>query len=249
LSKVEQYFGILKKKSVLISYLLENSNLPGPRANLELANAVALKGKETLIKELASWSCEMAPSGTREEFLALCGVWGIGRLISEGKQEYIPILRKHASDQRWRIREAVAKALQLWGLKNRDDMIKEMYIWSQGKWLEKRAVVAGISESELLENSDFSDDAVQLLDIVTKTLFDSTDRKNQDLMTLKKALGYCWSVCVVANPGTGIAIMENWMDCDDSDIRWIMRENLKKKRLFRLLPEWTENYRKRVADK
>jgi hypothetical protein len=32
--------------------------------------------------------------------------------------------------------------------------------------------------------------------------------------------------------------MERWTGNDDPDIRWIMRENLRKKRLERMDPEW-----------
>jgi hypothetical protein len=38
--------------------------------------------------------------------------------------------------------------------------------------------------------------------------------------------------------------MENWFSHDDKDVRWIMKENLKKKRLARLDAEWVERSRK-----
>jgi hypothetical protein len=33
--------------------------------------------------------------------------------------------------------------------------------------------------------------------------------------------------------------MEKWFSVGDSDIRWIMNQNLRKKRLDRADPEWT----------
>ncbi|MFC2113291.1 HEAT repeat domain-containing protein, partial [Bacteroidota bacterium] len=53
-----------------------------------------------------------------EEFLAFCGTAGLGELIGGGLNEYLPDLRKQASDPRWRIREAVAMGLQIIGKHN-----------------------------------------------------------------------------------------------------------------------------------
>ncbi len=43
-----------------------------------------------------------------------CGVLGLGRMVAEGKREYLQQLRHCASDPRWRTREGVAMALQNW---------------------------------------------------------------------------------------------------------------------------------------
>ena len=52
--------------------------------------------------------------------------------------------------------------------------------------------------------------------------------------TLRQGLGYCWSVAVAALPEAGKPLMEKWLASADPDIRWIMRENLKKNRLVRM---------------
>jgi hypothetical protein len=56
---------------------------------------------------------------------------------------------------------------------------------------------------------------------------------------LRKGLGYCWSVAVVALPDEGKRHMARWLASSDPDVRWIIRENLKKKRLERLDAAWT----------
>jgi len=66
----------------------------------------------------------------------------------------------------------------------------------------------------------------------------STDQKPDDFLPLKKGLGYCWSVAVAALPDEGKALFSAWLDTTDKDIRWILRENLKKNRLLTLDPEW-----------
>ncbi len=40
--------------------------------------------------------------------------------------------------------------------------------------------------------------------------------------------------------------MEKWFKSKDPDIRWIMRENLKKNRLVRLDTEWVGRWRLQV---
>jgi hypothetical protein len=55
---------------------------------------------------------------------------------------------------------------------------------------------------------------------------------------LRKGLGYCWSVAVVAYPQVGKKMMERWSLIEDRDVRWIIKENLKKKRLARMDEDW-----------
>jgi hypothetical protein len=43
----------------------------------------------------------------------------------------------------------------------------------------------------------------------------------------------------------GKPLFEHLVDSDDRDIRWIVRENLRKKRLERMDRMWTEELRRR----
>ena len=63
------------------------------------------------------------------------------------------------------------------------------------------------------------------------------DRKDEGFLALKKGLAYCWSVAIVAFPDEGKQRFEKLMTYDDNDIKWIMKENLKKDRL----KKWTKN--------
>lgn len=40
--------------------------------------------------------------------------------------------------------------------------------------------------------------------------------------------------------------MEKWLAAEDRDVRWVMKENLKKKRLVRADAGWVEAWRKRL---
>ena len=59
-------------------------------------------------------------------------------------------------------------------------------------------------------------------------------RAEASVRTLRQALGYGWSVAVAADPSAGLP--EFLALAGDPDIEWIVRENLKKARLRRLLP-------------
>ena len=110
MSKVDGYREILKKLDKWDDYLRSESNLPGPRGNLELAHAVADLADRKRIEHFLTFDPQRAPVNTPDEFLAFCGVEGLGRLIAEGQSGLWPILRACASDPRWRTREGMIRA-------------------------------------------------------------------------------------------------------------------------------------------
>ncbi len=230
------------------SYLLKNSGLPGPRGNLELANAVADEGTPELFKRYRSYSASTAPTNTPQEFLAFCGVLGLGRLLSEGRTNELKNLRPSASDPRWRIREAVAMALQRFGQTNMPQLLKEMKTWSKGNLLERRAAAAALCEPRLLGKPAHVKAIFQILDGITASVLRVDDRRSEDFLALRKGLGYCWSVAVAALPGEGKKRMQRWIGNPDKDIRWIMKENLVKKRLMRVDYSWVKKGRARLED-
>jgi 3-methyladenine DNA glycosylase AlkC len=239
-SKVDYYRQILHTLDDWDPFLLQESGLPGPRANLELLQAVADEGSEAQFRRWLTLGPDRAPVNSPQQFLAVCGVVGLGRLLAEGHDEVLPILRDYASDPRWRMREGVAMALQRLGDRDMDALLAEMASWSQGNWLEKRAAAAGLCEPRLLTRPQHAQRVLQLLDDITTSVAAADDRKNDDFKTLRQALGYCWSVVVAALPTEGKAAMEKWVPAADSDVAWIMKENLKKKRLQRIDPAWVD---------
>ena len=81
-----------------------------------------------------------------------------------------------------------------------------------------------------------------ILDQITAGIEQVDNRRSEDFLTLRKGLGYCWSVAVAALPAEGKALMEKWLVKLDKDVRWIMKENLKKRRLVRMDAEWVEKW-------
>jgi hypothetical protein len=244
MSKRDDYREILRTLENWDSYLLEESGLPGPRGNLELAQAVADEGDLALFQRYVGYTAVQAPVNSPYEFLAFCGVVGLGRLLAEGNADLLPVLRSHASDPRWRTREAVAMALQRLGDADMDRLIDAMQGWSQGTPLEQRAVAAALCEPRLLGRPHHARAVLQILDGITATIEQVTDCRSDDFRVLRKGLGYCWSVTAVALPAEGKALMEKWLASADKDIQWIMRENLKKARLARLDAAWVERWRR-----
>jgi len=228
-------------------FLMQESGLPGPRGNLELMQAVADEGTLGLFQRYLAYTPDRASTNSPEGFLAMCGVVGLGRLLAEGDRDQLAVLRVCANDPRWRVREAVAMALQRWGDADMSALLKAMNEWVNGTLLERRAVAAALCEPRLLRDSKCIKRVLKLLDAITTSIVRETDRRAEDFKTLRQALGYCWSVAVVASPIAGKPAMEKWLVNPDADVVWIMRENLKKNRLARMDAKWVQEWSSAVV--
>jgi hypothetical protein len=209
-------------------YLLEHSGLPGPRANLELMHAVAEEGDQACFDRLIA---------TDDEYLVCCGVVGLGRLLAE-RADVEARLRTHATDGRWRVREAVAMALQRVGDADTARLLDIVGSWADDPDpLVRRAAVAGICEPRLLTSAGVATRAVDVCAGITDGLaaLPSADRRTAQVRTLRQALGYCWSVAVAADPVAGLPRFRALAASADPDVAWIVRENSRKARLAKLL--------------
>lgn len=232
MTRVDSYIQELASQPNWDEYLLRNSGLPGPRANLELAQAAARSGSEARYRRWLAYTPERAPANTPGEFVAFCGALGLGELLAAGRLDVLPELRGLAADPRWRMREGVAMALQRWGGTHPAAMIAEMRSWAEGNFLEQRAAVAGLCEPQLLSDAAFTRQVLDILDGITgKLVQNGSEKSNPEFKTLRQALGYCWSVAAAALPQEGIPLLKKWQGHPDVDAAWIIRENLKKNRL------------------
>ncbi len=237
MTKHADYVAELTRISEKSAYLRQHSGLPGPRGNLELVQAAADVGQESEFRE---WIASGSGDDPTDEFLAVCGVVGLGRLVAEGRIELAEELRTHASDPRWRVREGVAMALQRVGDANVSRLFQLVAAWVDDRPYVQRAAVAGVAEPRLLKTGAAASMAVEIVDRVTANLEVAGDRRSDEFRTLRQTLGYCWSVVVVADPEHGKPLMEYWARSSDADVRWVIKENLKKARLLRLDPGWVE---------
>ena len=101
-------------------------------------------------------------------------------------------------------------------------------------------------EPRLLGQNQYAREVLGILDKITAGIEQADYRRSEEFLTLRQGLGYCWSVAVVSLPVEGKALMEKWLVNSDRDVRWIMRENLKKARLVRMDAEWVKKMRDRI---
>ncbi len=238
MTKVDEYRQVLRTLAEWEPFLLEQSALPGPRANLELAAAVAEEADEEALRRWAAVGPDAAPFGSTEEFLPVCGVVGLGRLLADGDRSVLADLRRLAGDPRWRVREAVALALQRFGDADFPALLAEMQRWAGGSLRDRRAAVATLCEPRLLSTPDRARDVLTLLGCVTADLEGADEPRSDAFRALRQTLGYAWSVAIVALPEEGKPLFERLLASDDRDVRWIVRENLRKRRLVRLDADW-----------
>jgi hypothetical protein len=246
-SRTDSYRTTLLEQVDWEAYLLHNSCLPGPRANLELAWVAAQAGTAAQFDAWLDHPPELAPENTPLVFLVVCGTLGLGEQMAAGQFDRLPDLRRLANDPRWRVREAAAMALQRWGQADRGGLLSAMWAWSLGSLLEQRAAAAALCEPFLLEDSAHTRAVLDLLDAITAALIQNTDRRSEDFRVLRKGLGYCWSVAIAAYPEYGRPLFERWLANPDSDLRWVLRENLKKARLSRKDPAWVAECQSALA--
>jgi hypothetical protein len=104
--------------------------------------------------------------------------------------------------------------------------------WITGDdWLAMRAVVAAVAEPPLLTEPSVAVAALRFHETVTKRVLATRVRDGEPFRVLRQALGYSISVVTVANPRGGFALLRRLTASGDRDALWIVKENLKKRRL------------------
>jgi hypothetical protein len=238
------------KYCTLIEFLNSNSNLPGPRANLELVESFAetvqhestgnLEQMWALCEQLSQHNEKEAPANTSLEFSVLCGVRALGTfgISPDCFNKAMSELKNLANDGRWRIREGVAMAIQNLIDEQPKQTLSALDDWvGKDNWLIMRAVAAGVAEPRLLKNEANAKLALALHKKIFNSIFLSKEgRKETNFKTLRQGLGYSLSVVVQACPEEGFAYMNEIANNPDPDINWILKENLKKNRLSKNYP-------------
>ncbi len=119
-------------------------------------------------------------------------------------------------------------------------LLNEIEQWSKGNNFEQRAAVAAICEPRLLTDPKDAGRVFNRLNEITISLAEARDRRNEGFQALRKALGYGWSVAIAAYPVIGKGEFSHWLSSQDKDVRWVVKENLKKNRLTRMDAAWVE---------
>jgi len=235
----------------IVSYLLAHSNLPGKRGNIELAFAFA-----EYIEDLYSTNpgqvfafCvalidenppHMHVIGN-EEFLPFCGIVALGRIgaIDTTQEPHvIAFLKSAAQDERWRIREAVAMAIQELMDVRPETMLATHQAWvHEDNDLLHRAVAAGVAEPRFMKNEAIARVSLALHKAILERIVNEPVRRDPEYQALVKGLCYTLSVVITGIEDDGFAYLEALIATNHPIMKKIVRENVKKKRLTRLNAE------------
>jgi hypothetical protein len=213
----------------LREHLDKNSGIPGPRANLALADEAA---------ELLPAVTLEAFAADPDEFLALIGAEGIARTLADAdrRDEVRERLETLARDPRWRVREGVVRGLQRAGDRDPAALASTVGAWiaSDDRRL-MRAAVAAICEPRLLDNPDLRRVALEANRTATARLVADPDPKDEAWRNLAQALEHTWSVAVAADPAVGLPFFRE-LEADPSPVvARIVAANAKNPLLRKLL--------------
>jgi hypothetical protein len=232
----------------LTQHLLARTGLPGPMMNLRLLNDVAdavaaaaeppgAPGDE-LARLLDAWaapSADDAPVNSPGVFLSCAAVLAYGAVGAARPAWWdheLAKVRRAAPDSRWRVREAVAMALQRLLAADWRRTVEALRAWAaDGDPLVVRAAVAGVAEPALLGDPDHAADAlaIQRQAIAALAAQPAARRRSEEVRALRKGLAYTVSVAVAATRDFGP--LEAMATSGDADLVWAARQNLKKSRL------------------
>jgi hypothetical protein len=238
-------------------YLREHGGIPGSHANIELANdvgsllAAALTRYpdkiRSLLNSFTSNERKSAVSNTPTEFVLLCGILAFGSCAAaspEWRDEVFVLLKHYACSPFWRIREAVAMAYQrLLQADSQTTLAHLMELARSGNYLQQRAAVTTLAEPQLFYSSDLVVPALEVQRIVLCYMHavPVRERKREDFRVLRRALGHTVSVVTAAAPEEGFALLSECATWNDADITWVLRENLRKKRLAKFLRDFVRS--------
>ncbi|NUU59451.1 hypothetical protein [Paenibacillus agri] len=233
------------KFTELEEMLLGESNLPGPRANLEIAatfanafeSCVVTSDAWTLILKWVNITATDAPTNNPCEYLPFCALQAMGAYYYYAelsrKQIILEKCQAAMNDARWRMREAAAMALQRIGVRE-FNVIQSLFnsIGPQANPLEKRAFVAALAHPPLLKESSHVLYALQLSEqILEEITAGQMNHNTEDYRVLSKGLEYAVSLFVERAPEAGFALLAKFAGSEDKRIQKIVKSNLGKARL------------------
>ena len=206
--------------------------------NIKLGQAVADVGSRVEFEDLLAWTGGRLRSA-RARFLAFCGTVGLGKLAAEGELDVLPRLRALASDpvggsarpSRW-----LSSGSASWtcGCSSRRCAPGRAGTTSSGGRRSPRASRRSSATSATFE-------VLAILDIVTEALSRSPDRRSEGFERSARA-----GVLLERRGSGGDAgrpAMERWMGSEDPDVRWVMTQNLTKRRLQAAGADWVARWR------
>ncbi len=237
------------------AYLIANSNLPGPRGNLELAEAFySYFNAQTITEELWNFLLELwennAPTNDPRELLPFCAAEAFANLFSDvnddKKNVILDKIRLAMNDSRWRMREAAANCCQIIAEKDVEFM-KEwiLSIYPSANLPEKRGIIAALAHPPILRDRETARFSLQICERVLDDVLklDSTQLKCEQFAVLKKGLDYAPSVFVSKLPGEGFMMLKKYALLNRKELNSVIKSNLSKSRLQKYYSKEAEEIR------
>lgn len=233
-----------KKTDRLFKLLGLASGLPGPRANMTLANAfaadVAAHGKkgDALAFAMATLHPDVAPGATEHEFLPVCGVLAVGARAAKDeplRKRALALLHDAAEDPRFRVRDAVPIALAKIGAEMGDDLAEQLRSWMDG-YFQAAAVLRALEDRELLS-------ATKRHQVVVERLHDAfalacnaprSAARYPGFKAMMEALGSAPAGVSMKFPQQVLELLATWAEIQIPEMREVVRQNLRDKRMQRL---------------
>lgn len=230
--------------------LVRHSGLPGARLNLSLVGGFAaavgevacrpdppVAALEALLDRWAALPEQQAPVDRPEVILpcaAVAAYGEVGAVRPDWWDDEVAKLAVAATDGRWRVREVVALALQRLLDADWDRTARVLLEWAAADDpLVVRAAAAAVAEPPLLRSEERWAAAAQVQGRAVDRLraYPAQARRTPPVRVLRQALGFTVSVVVAASGD--FALLEDMAASGDPDLRWVARENLKRRRLRR----------------
>lgn len=232
--------------------ILENSYLPGRMANLKMISSIADVFEETYsiselwYERLEDWLHLNVDGNSPETELALTALDSLGGIyekVPHNKKVLIEEnLLQSLNDQRWRIREVVTESYKRIGNASYTSLIRlfKPLLTEDATPLEIRGILATVAHPELLISKEQLIFSQEVMENAFNYYFnfDAFKFTKEDKAILKKGLSFAPSVIISKNPQIGFSFFEKLLENNDTkDIKTIVKENLKKKRLENSYPD------------
>ncbi len=223
-----------------------HSGLPGPRANLELAAALAdaaAGAAEAARPLLVAWAAlgpEEAPTGTRAEFLPFAAVQALGAVAAApaGREAALALVHRAAADPRWRLRAAAAMAMQQLGRRDPALMRETLSAWLEGgSALVWRLALGALADPPLLDDPATVALAWEVAELALAGLRRGVVGSPEEARVLGQALAFAPSVFAAADPDRGFAHLARWAAAPEREVKKLVIANLRKARLARRFPD------------
>ena len=259
-SPIDTYRTHLQQLSDWDDYLRQESRLPGPRANLELLEAVIQAGDGCRFAHLLALDSDVprrrpaqharrvphrlrrrGPGQARRRRRSRVAV----RAAPPRRRRALACARsrRHRPPALGRPRHARP------GRRNGELEHRRLARTARRRRRPRRTAPAALCRRASIQPPP----SLPIFDTITECIVAAVPaaRRDPDYQVLRQALAYAWSVLVAANPATCRPAFERWLlqaeSTHDKDLLWIARQNLKKNRLLVLDAAWANSWATRLA--